>query len=60
MSLSSSVQQLSAGIAAYISGNIVIQGTNGLQNYNYVGYLAVAATLVAIFMSYKLKMLEGK
>ena len=60
MSMSSSVQQLSAGAAAFISGNIVIQGTNGLQNYNYVGYLAVAATLVAIFMSYKLKTLEGR
>lgn len=60
MSLSSSVQQLSAGIAAYVSGNIVIQSTTGLQNYNYVGYLAVAATLVAIFMSFKLTTLEGK
>jgi predicted MFS family arabinose efflux permease len=60
MSMSSSVQQLSAGAAAFISGNIVIQGTSGLQNYNYVGYLAVAATLVAIFMSYKLKTLEGR
>lgn len=60
MSLSSSVQQFSAGIAAYLSGSIIIQTNTGLEHYNWVGFLAIGATVLAIIVSFRLKTLEGK
>jgi len=60
MSLSSSVQQFAAGIAAYISGSIIIQTNTGLEHYNLVGFLAIGATILAIIVSFRLKTLEGK
>lgn len=61
MSLSSSFQQVGAGLASLISGSIVISAGDGhLLHYEYVGYLAVLLTFVAIFISFKLKTVEGK
>lgn len=55
MSFNSSVQQLSAGIAAFISGAIVTENSAGqLVNYNIVGYLAIAACLVSIWAAFRI------
>ncbi|MGB0166483.1 MAG: MFS transporter [Luteibaculum sp.] len=53
MNISSSVQQLGAGISSLIAGMIVIENpiTKELGNYNYVGYIAVVASLFAIYIS---------
>jgi MFS family permease len=59
MSFNSSVQQLSAGIAAFIAGSIVGKDQAGrLTNYNYVGYIALIAGIVAIYAATRIKATE--
>ena len=56
MSLNSSFQQLASGVASSIAGMIIVKNVDGtMSNYNYVGYMAIFSTLIAIFMAGKLK-----
>lgn len=56
LSLTSSVQQLAAGIAAWIGGLLIAEGANHrVLNYHYVGYVAAAASLVAILVAAHVK-----
>jgi len=49
MTLNSAVMQVGSGLAATISGALVQRSPEGaLSNYNWVGYVAVVATLAAI------------
>ncbi|MBD1397061.1 MFS transporter [Pontibacter sp. JH31] len=51
MSINSSMQQLGAGIAAFVSGLIVQETANGtLTHYNWVGIMACIVTLVAVWV----------
>ncbi len=51
MSINSSVQQLSGGIASTIAGLIVVQTPSGaLQHYDTLGYVVIGATIVVIGM----------
>ena len=53
MSIQSSVQQLSGGLASALAGVIVVQGSSGvLQNYDILGYVVIFATIVTIGMMY--------
>lgn len=53
MSVNSSVQQISGGIATFFAGLIVVQGANGkLEHYGTLGYVVVGATLITILMMY--------
>jgi predicted MFS family arabinose efflux permease len=56
LSLNSSVMSLGSGIASMIGGSIVVQSAKGapLENYGWVGILAVIATLIAIFIARRL------
>ena len=59
MSFNSSVQQLSAGIAAFLAGSIVGKDDAGrLLNYNYVGYIALLAGIVVIYAATRIKSTE--
>lgn len=50
-SISSSVQQLSGAIGTFISGFIVVKGSDGLlQHYNWVGFVAVLFTLISLYV----------
>ncbi|MDO6390355.1 MFS transporter [Pontibacter sp. BT731] len=50
MSINSSVQQLGAGIAAFVSGLIVEETASGtLAHFNWVGIMACVVTLVAVW-----------
>ncbi len=61
MSLSSSFQQIGAGIASLIAGILVYNANDGaLLNYDLVGYIGIFTTIVAILISFKLTTLEGK
>jgi predicted MFS family arabinose efflux permease len=61
MSIISSVQMLSAGFASLISGAVVTQlATKELVNYSYIGYLAIAASLLAMFVASKLKISNAR
>jgi len=59
MSVVSSLQQVTAGIAALIGGMIVQENAEGqLIHYNYVGYCALAGSVVAIYLGSKMKTIE--
>ena len=51
MSVSSAVQNLSAALAAYTGGRIVIFEGGQFLNYHYVGYVAVGFSMLALFAS---------
>ena len=56
MSLNSSVQQCASGVASLLGGVIVGRNADGLlTHYNYVGYLAIAATVIAMWLVGKIK-----
>lgn len=49
MSLTSSVQQLAAGLASYFGGLLTAEGPDHtVLNYSHVGYLAAAASIIAV------------
>jgi len=53
MSISSSLQQISGGIAAAVAGVIVKQAPDGvLQHIDILGYVLVASTLLTLIMMY--------
>jgi predicted MFS family arabinose efflux permease len=55
MSINSSVQQVSGGIASIIAGLIVVQTTNGtLKHYDTIGYIVVASMIVTILMMHSI------
>lgn len=51
MSINSCVQSIGSSTAAFLSGMIVIRAASGeLQRYNYVGYFAIAISILAIYI----------
>jgi predicted MFS family arabinose efflux permease len=53
MSISSSLQQVAGGIAAVLSGMIVLEGAGGvLLHFDRVGYVLVGTTLLTLSMMY--------
>lgn len=59
MSIKSSVQQLSSGFASYLAGTIVYTNQVGkLENFNIVGYIAIASSLITIYICHKIKSVE--
>jgi predicted MFS family arabinose efflux permease len=53
MSINSSVQQISGGIASAIAGLIVIQTSTGaLKHYDTLGYVVVVSMIIAMAMMY--------
>jgi len=66
MSIRASVQQISSGLAAMLAGFIiaekpseVIDGAKALINYDYVGYIAVFFSLIAILVARQLRVEKG-
>ena len=56
MSINSSIQQLGSGIASYVAGLIVVKTAAGTyQDYDMVGYLAIGASIIAIFVASRLR-----
>jgi predicted MFS family arabinose efflux permease len=53
MSISSSLQQFSGGIAAAVAGTVVKETPSGaLEHFDIVGYIVVASTLLTLIMMY--------
>jgi predicted MFS family arabinose efflux permease len=53
MSISSSLQQVAGGVAAVLSGMIVVEGADGaLLHFDRVGYVLVGTTLLTLSMMY--------
>jgi predicted MFS family arabinose efflux permease len=59
MSINSSLQQISGGIAAAVGGLIVIQKDkfSPLQHYDTLGYVIVLISIAAVFMIYRVSKL---
>jgi predicted MFS family arabinose efflux permease len=56
MSLENAARQLSSGLASQVAGLIIGAGAAGaLTNYNIVGYIGVATSLIAIVIAYRIK-----
>lgn len=55
MSFNTAFQQFAAGIAALLSGSIVVEMNSSLQNYQYVGYVAIGLTIFAMFVASSLR-----
>lgn len=55
MSVNSSVQQISGGIASFAAGLIVVESPNGpLQHYERLGYVVTAAAIISAVLMYRL------
>ena len=55
MSLVSSAQQMASALASSLAGFIVIRSSSGqLERFDYVGYIAIFFSLVALYLSRKL------
>jgi predicted MFS family arabinose efflux permease len=55
MSVNSSIQQLSGGLAAALAGIIVVQTPSGhLERYPLLGYVVVAAMVVTVILMYSI------
>ena len=61
MSINSSVQQLSAGLASFVAGLIIYQNASGQYvNYAWVGVIAAVFSLGSIFVARTLKVVDEK
>jgi MFS transporter, DHA1 family, inner membrane transport protein len=56
MSANSSVQHLSTGLGAFVGGRIIVRATDGsLRHFDRVGLIAVAATLLSLWLAGRLR-----
>jgi predicted MFS family arabinose efflux permease len=62
MSINASLQQIAGGVAAAVSGMIVIQPFKAapLQNYNIVGYVIVGISVISILLMSRVSTLVNK
>ncbi|MCE2787541.1 MAG: MFS transporter [Bacteroidota bacterium] len=62
MSILSSMQQLSAGVAAYVSGLIISRDpvSGHMEHYDIVGYISIAMTLSTIFLIRRIRKANGE
>lgn len=59
LSFNSAVQQLSAGVASFVGGMILIEGTDGrLLNFEWIGYWAIFISLLCIPLIRKIKIVD--
>lgn len=55
MSINSSIQQFSGGVAAFVAGLIVVQTSSGkLERYDILGFVVIGSMLIATGMIYML------
>lgn len=56
MSVNSAIQQISSGVASYVSGLILVQAPdNQLVNYELVGMISVFSLLFSVYLAKKIK-----
>jgi predicted MFS family arabinose efflux permease len=59
MSANSAVQHLASGVGASVGGQMLVKSTDGvLHNFNSVGFLAVAATLLSLWLAGRVRPAE--
>lgn len=61
LSINAAVQQLASGLAAFIGGALIVELPNKqIEHYDWVGYVAVAASLLAIPVAYFVRPMTQK
>ena len=62
MSINSSLQQISGGVAAAVAGMIVVQKDkfSPLEHYSTLGYVMVGISAVGIFLLYRVSVVVKK
>lgn len=62
MSINASLQQIAGGIAAAVSGMIVVQKTkfSPLEHYDTVGYVIVVVSIIGIILMYRVSKMVGR
>ncbi len=56
MSLNTAVQQLSAGLASFIGGLIMVKSSSGvMENYEIIGYIAIVSSMFCLFAARSIK-----
>ena len=59
MALNSALQQFTMGIITLIGGLIITNNEKGeLEHYNIVGYIAIAGTLLSLYIAKKVKVVS--
>lgn len=60
MSLNAAIQQLGAGLAAFLAGTLVGKAADGsLTGFGGIGWVAAAFTLVAVALAYRIRVVDG-
>ncbi|HPI39873.1 MAG TPA: MFS transporter [Pseudobdellovibrionaceae bacterium] len=55
MSVSSSIQSLSGGLASIVAGAIISESADGkIEHFNQIGYIIICTTLVTLFLMYQI------
>jgi predicted MFS family arabinose efflux permease len=61
MSINSSIQQLSSGTASFCAGLVIVKNANGsLSHYNWIGFFALTASFISLYVAQKLKSADGQ
>jgi predicted MFS family arabinose efflux permease len=56
LSANASVQHLAAGLGAYVGGQIIVEASDGtIRHFELVGLIAVASTLVSLWLAGRLR-----
>jgi predicted MFS family arabinose efflux permease len=59
LSFNAAVQQLSAGLASFLAGMVLVEGADGrLMNFEWVGYLAILLSLLCIPLIRKIQVVD--
>jgi len=59
MSINSSMQQLSTGVAAVIGGALVTESPSGrLEHYDWVGYFSITLILASVWLAGRVKPID--
>ncbi|MCB9266884.1 MAG: MFS transporter [Lewinellaceae bacterium] len=60
MSVRASVQQMALALSSFLAGLIITKNGDGsLSNYQYVGYIAIIMSLVAVGVAWRLKLVDS-
>ena len=60
MSANSAIQHFASGLGAFVSGKIIVTTPQGaLENFGKVGLMAVAATLLSLWLAGRVRPAEG-
>jgi DHA1 family inner membrane transport protein len=61
MSINSSIQQLSSGTASFFAGMVILKNQDGsLSHYNWIGFFAIAASFLSLYVAQKLRSADGQ